>query len=142
MVQTVEMDAVNQLWPPSEPAFRPFEVRVTESGHTGLVRVVGPLDVAQAQTLIERVRPVAQRSGCVVLDLRRTDFVDSPGVCALLRLHQEMEARGAQLRLVVRRDSRVWRTLELLRLAEGFHLYESAVDAWISQRPGEPVGRG
>jgi anti-anti-sigma factor len=70
--------------------------------------------------------------GCrsLVLDLRQVDFVDSQGVKALLRLREEVIARRVPLRLVIAGESRVERTLRLLRFETLFEIHHSPSDAW------------
>jgi anti-anti-sigma factor len=109
----------------------PFDLTTTQTGRMALARVTGAIDVVHSADFQARMQPVCDTAQRVVLDLRRADFIDSEGVRALMVLHDQMEARGAELRLVVQPDSRVRRTLSLLRLQERLHLYDSAMIAWI-----------
>jgi anti-anti-sigma factor len=70
--------------------------------------------------------------GCrsLVLDLRQVDFVDSQGVKALLALREELLARRVPLRLVLSGESRVERTLRMLRFESLFEIHTSPSEAW------------
>jgi anti-anti-sigma factor len=114
-----------------------FEVRARQAGRMALAEVTGPLDREHSPVLLERIRPLCDTARRVVLDLRRTEFIDSDAVRALLELRDGMEARGGELRLVVRPGSRVRRTLFLLGLDQRLDLHDSIVDAWIRQRRGD-----
>ncbi len=113
---------------------KPFDMRVVESGKMVLARIDGPFDGEHAPEVLRRLKPFCEAASRVVVDLRRTDYLDSTGVRALLQLQESMEAKaegGAEFRLVLRPDSRVQRTLSLLRLENRFHIFDSASAAWI-----------
>jgi anti-anti-sigma factor len=117
-------------WEPTETAPSAFELRVVEAGRMALARVEGPLDVEHATRLLNRLQPLCRTARRLVIDLRRADYIDSSGVRALMLLHSELEGQGGELRLVVRPESRVERTLSLLRLHERFAFYTGAQEAW------------
>jgi anti-anti-sigma factor len=94
-----------------------------------LIHVTGPLDAAGAPGLVERARSLSRSSACIVISLAQAQFLDSNGVRALLRLAEELEAAGKDLRLVVRPGSRVERTLTLLHLLERFRVYSCLREA-------------
>jgi len=113
-----------------------FDLRVSEVGRLALVRVSGAIDGENATAFYTRLRPVTERCQRIVVDLRRVEFVDSPGVRALLALKEHVERRQGELRLVWLPESRVARTLSLLRLEEHFNVYTSVQRAWIDRRHG------
>jgi anti-anti-sigma factor len=110
-----------------------FELKVVDAGRKTLARLTGPLDLVYGPTLTERLDGIAARACRLVLDLRRSEYVDSDGVRALLRLHAALDASGGQLRLVVLPGGRVERNLCLLRLQHHLRLYSTVHEAW-----GEP----
>lgn len=113
---------------------KPFELRVVESGKMVLARIDGPLDMEHAPEVLQRLKPYCGAASRIVVDLRRTDYLDSAGVRTLLQLQEGMEAQEegcAEFRLVLRPDSRVQRTLNLLRLESRFNIFDSASAAWI-----------
>jgi len=91
----------------------------------------GPLASASASAFFSQVASLLRR-GCrsLVLDLRQVEFVDSQGVKALLRLRDEVLARRVRLRLVIDGESRVERTLRLLRFENLFEIHRSPSEAW------------
>ena len=99
-------------------------------GPTVLLCPSAPLDIAGARALIERARPLLSTCRRLLVDLQDADFIDSSGVRALLYLATELEEDGKELRLVVRRGSRVERTLGILRLLERFQTEYVADPAW------------
>jgi anti-anti-sigma factor len=99
------------------------------AARVAIVCVLEPLDQEGANRLLERVRPLAHSSRCLVIDLTRAEFVDSMGVRALLSLAEEQEAKDKELRLMVDRGSRVERTLQLLQLLERFRTFHTLRDA-------------
>jgi anti-anti-sigma factor len=115
----------------------PFEVKVVESGRMARADVRGALSMDHTSEFLARLRPICDHTNRVVLDLRRAEYVDSDGVRALLALQNEMDDRHGELRLVVQPESRVSRTLSLLRLNNRFRIYDSVSDAWIT-RPVVP----
>ena len=111
-----------------------FDVRVAETSTMALARVSGPLTLASAGRLLERLGPIARRGRMLVLDLRLVEFVDSDGARALLQLDGELRAGGGSLRLVLPPGGRVARTLSLLQLDRHFDTFDSASDAWLRRR--------
>jgi len=111
-------------------------LRIVEAGRMVLVDVQGPLDVEHTPRFEQQVRRFCRPGRKLVVDLRRAEFVDSAGVRTLLSLHQELQASGGELRLVVAAESRVERTLTLLQLQEHFRIYHNASEAW-TQRGAE-----
>jgi anti-sigma B factor antagonist len=108
-----------------------LEIRIYEGGRSRLVVARGPLAAATAMTFMGQVAGLLQR-GCrsLVLDLRQVEFVDSQGIKALLKLRDEVLARRVPLRLVIAGESRVERTLRLLRFESLFEIHRTPSDAW------------
>src|SRR2546423_15019722 len=88
----------------------PFELRLAQSGRAALARIDGPLSGEHCLRLLDGVRPLCRSLQRLVLDLRRTLYIDSAGVRALLQLQQDVEAAHGELRLVVTPGSRVEKT--------------------------------
>lgn len=118
-----------------------LETRIYEGGRSRLIVARGPLASTSVPEFFGQVTTLLQR-GCrsLVLDLRQVDFVDSQGVKALLRLREELLARRVPLRLVIAGESRVERTLRLLRFETLFEIHRSPSDAWRARwRPPRRV---
>lgn len=111
-----------------------FALKVAESGRMALARVEGPLNTEHCPGFLQRVQPLCHGLRRIVLDLRRTEYVDSCGVRALLKLQEELAAANGELRLVLLPGSTIERTLSLLRLTGQFKTYCNASEAWI-RRP-------
>jgi anti-anti-sigma factor len=105
---------------------RPFR-----GGRTALLAPPGPFDGAAAETVTRDARALIL-TGCraFILDLRRSDFVDSQGARGLLALREEVSTHGGRVRLVVAEGSRVERTLRLLDFGALFPMFRAAAEAW------------
>lgn len=73
--------------------------RVEELSGSRTFRLVGELDVATANQLIEHLQAAVRSGGDISLDLADLQFMDSSGIRALITLCQELDDRG---RLVLR----------------------------------------
>ena len=108
---------------------RTFQLRIDDTAEEVLAHVVGPLDVEHAPGFRERLQPHLRHAKRIVVNLMRTDYVDSEGVRSLMALHRSAEATHAELRLVLQPGSRAERTFVLLRLNDHFHIHTSVRDA-------------
>ena len=98
-------------------------------GHMAFLCVTEPLDLAGSVTFLDRAHALSRTCRCLVVDLERCEFADSCGIRALLGLAALQEEEGGELRLVVRRESRVERALILLELMGRLHVYPTLADA-------------
>ena len=105
--------------------------------HTVLLSATEPLDIVGAQRLVQRMSPLMETCRCLIIDLTNAEFIDSSGVRALLKLAEELEDAGKELRLVIGRGTRVERVLKLLQLLERFQTSYAIRDACRLQ-PGAP----
>jgi anti-anti-sigma factor len=87
------------------------EVREVRSGTIELLKVVGEVDLANAQDLAGAIEApnLAERLG-IVLDLRSVSFMDSSGLATTLKAAQLV---GSRLALIVAPASAVARLFEL-----------------------------
>ena len=70
--------------------------------------IAGDVDFETAGPLLAALRPaVPNRALGLVLDLRRTDFLDSAGVGVLFEMVRRLERREQQLHIVVEPESLV-----------------------------------
>ena len=60
--------------------------RVAQGHAQRHVRLIGELDVAEADALIENLRETVEAEGDLTLDLKALEFVDSSGVRALVSI--------------------------------------------------------
>jgi anti-sigma B factor antagonist len=54
-------------------------------------RLIGDLDLASADSLIEGLRPTASRAGDIQLDLAELEFMDSSGIHALITVCMDLD---------------------------------------------------
>ncbi len=88
-----------------------FSIQQDSDGQT--VRLVGELDLATADRLIEHLAPILPPQGDLRLNLEGLRFMDSSGIRALIQLCQQLGGRG---RLVLHSPSGfVARLLEVIR---------------------------
>ena len=79
-----------------------------------LASVSGEIDLSNAQSVRERLLGAVPNSASgLVLDLSRTEYLDSSGVRLIFELADRMRSRGQSLAIVVPPDSFVERVLVL-----------------------------
>jgi anti-sigma B factor antagonist len=76
--------------------------RVLEDVDGRVFRLIGELDMATADELVQRVESAVQTPGDIYLDLEQLEFMDSSGVHALLALCKRIQDGG---RVVLRSPS-------------------------------------
>jgi len=118
---------------------RTFQLRIDDTSEGVLAHVVGPLDVEHAPGVRERLMPHLRKATRIVVNLMRTDYVDSEGVRSLMALHRSAEAAHAELCLVLQPGSRAERTFVLLRLKDHFRIHASVRDALKPEQWPEAV---
>jgi anti-sigma B factor antagonist len=114
-------------------------VRAANVGRQTLLRVCGPLDSGTTPSLREALQPFQRGSEGLTLDLRPVEYIETPGLRLLMGLNEELQAEGGQLRLVVRRGSRVERTLQLAGLDQQCAVFHTVRQAW-SEPSGSAMG--
>jgi len=68
---------------------------------------------------------VARGEGCVTLDLRALDLLDSAGVAVVVQCHQTLKERGGRLTVLTDHDG-IERVFKVLRLDEHFEVVRAA----------------
>lgn len=95
------------------------------------------VDAANAGRLREELASsVPHGSRDIVIDLRRTRYVDSAGIDMLFRLGQRLSERRAVLRIVIPSDSQLRRLAGLVGLDRGPAIYETLSGAVAAARNG------
>jgi anti-anti-sigma factor len=93
-------------------------VRVEQDGDSLVVRALGELDIATANSLDEEMRRVWRRDAApIVLDLGEVDFLDSVGRRSLLAVAKH--SRESEDRVRIRRDSAAVRRMITVSGLEG-----------------------
>jgi anti-anti-sigma factor len=86
-------------------------------GERFVVRVVGEIDIANAQELATTIeRSLPRTANVLIIDLSQTKYLDSSGIALLLKLSDRLRARRAELRLVVPKEAPVHAVLALTGL--------------------------
>lgn len=96
-----------------------FEVEVV--GTAPVLRLRGELDMAVADEFEERLRPLVEAGGPVVLDLRSLEFMDSNGIRVIAQAGKKLP-QGACVLLHVA-PGPIERLLEITRLGEGMNVH-------------------
>lgn len=100
-------------------------LKTRQTAQETVVTVAGELDVLTlprlARTLDDIIR---RRRGDVVMDLTRTEFIDSLGLHALLHVQRRLAERSRRLIVICDRGP-VLHAMELARLTEAFGVVSS-----------------
>ena len=75
--------------------------------------VGGEIDMSNVDEVSQQLREAVHASELLVVDLSSLAFIDSAGIAALYRLHQELTSAGAQLQVAAGEESVAGRTLRL-----------------------------
>jgi len=87
-----------------------------------MVTVIGEIDLASSPLVSKELQ---KRSGRVVVDLRKVDFMDSTGIRLLLAQHERLDQAGGHLRILVGKDQQLTRLLEISGLTDVFDIAEA-----------------
>lgn len=87
-----------------------------------MVTVIGEIDLASSPVV---TKELGRRSGRVVVDLRKVDFMDSTGIRMLLAQHERLEQAGGHLRILVEKEQQLTRLLAISGLTDVFDIAES-----------------
>jgi anti-anti-sigma factor len=109
---------------------RSLRVRAVDVGCRALLRIAGPLDAVTSPALGESLEPFRRRGQWLIVDLRRVEYIETPGLRLLMTVNEELQAEGGQLCLVVRPGSRVERTVRLVGLDQRCPVVPTVRDAW------------
>ena len=90
--------------------------RVAQGHAQRYVRLIGELDVAEAEALIEELRTTVEPEGDLTLDLKALEFIDSSGVRALVTVADHL-AEGSTL-ILSEPTPAVRRVLDLVGIEE------------------------
>jgi anti-anti-sigma factor len=96
-----------------------FEVE--DVGTAAVLRLRGELDMAVADEFEERLRPIVEAGGPVVLDLRSLEFMDSNGVRVIVQAGKKLPQGSCVLLHVA--PGPIERLLEITRLGEGMNVH-------------------
>jgi anti-anti-sigma factor len=91
-------------------------------------KISGQLDLYVAKSYIDRILADVEREApqSLVVDLIKTEYIDSPGLAFLLLLYKT-QAAGGSIRLIVREGSQAARLLNISRFHNIFPIEYEAV---------------
>jgi anti-anti-sigma factor len=89
-----------------------FRIEVSSSQARSVLTLLGELDLASAPALEQELEEVEDR-GCVVVDMRRLDFIDSTGLRVLIKAHQRATETDRQFAILSPDDGQVRQLLDL-----------------------------
>jgi anti-sigma B factor antagonist len=93
-----------------------LQLTVGQQGTTGILELVGELDVAQEARVREALKQVFDaQPECLVLDLSRLSFIDSTGIGIVIGVKKAAERDGVRL-VICRGPLAVQRVFELTGL--------------------------
>ncbi|WP_433533042.1 STAS domain-containing protein [Micromonospora sp. CA-263727] len=108
-------------------------------GGVTVVTVAGDVDLDTGDTLRMALRHAADMGGHVVVDLGRTDLIDSTALGLLVRAHRGAADRGALL-CVAATSPLIRRVLQVTRLDEVFRVAEGRAEALAQLAAAGPAG--
>lgn len=107
-------------------------------GAARLMRLTGPLDIANAEAIrTQMFREITAEGGIVAIDLGGLDYCDSAGVRTIYQLRRDLTAAGHDLRVVLPPASPLRRLFEVVGFTDAVPLYDS-VDRALTTGPGAP----
>jgi anti-sigma B factor antagonist len=118
-------EPVLEVKQPEEPV--QIVVEHPRSG-TAVVRVTGDLDLRTTPLLRERLQPLLEQHGAVLVDLQNVGFLGSTGLAELTAAQDAATSHGTQLRLVATGHA-VLRPLQVTGLDALFQIFDSVDEA-------------
>jgi anti-sigma B factor antagonist len=88
---------------PSKAQYQPGQLQISigACGSIPILELAGEIDMSSAPLLREKYDAIRSQSDAgLVVDLSGVAFLDSSGLAALVSLHQELQERGSQLRVL------------------------------------------
>lgn len=105
-------------------------VRFDPPGDVLIARLSGEIDLSNAEALgLQVATSTPPDSLGVVLDLTEVEYIDSYGIFVIHGLRQRLSDNRQALALVVPKDGRMRRAIELVGLAEVLPIKEELPDA-------------
>ena len=110
---------------------------VTEetAGPRAIVALPGEIDITNSAAIKASLLLVLDGPGLVIADMTGTTFCDSSGRRMLIVARDRAAASGCTLRIVIRPDSSVARSLAILGMDRVLPIYASVADAMPADLP-------
>jgi anti-sigma B factor antagonist len=105
-------------------------VRFEMRGDVLVARMAGEIDLSNAEALGAEIADASPPGGeRVVLDLTAVEHLDSYGIFVIHGLRQRLREHRTTLVLVIPKDGRIRRALELVRIQDSMPVVEQLEDA-------------
>jgi anti-anti-sigma factor len=105
-------------------------ITMDDHGPVLVAHVAGEIDLSNVDEIRALVvAAVSHEVECLILDLTKTDYLDSTGVRLLFELAERLQGRRQQLRLVIDGDALVHRVVTLTQLDQRVPMDASVEDA-------------
>jgi anti-anti-sigma factor len=105
-------------------------VSVDRRGDVVLAQVSGEVDLSNVANVKEQILDAVPNTAiALVLDLSRSDYLDSSGVRLIFELGERLGSRGQRLALVVPDDSFIRRVLMLMEVQQAVPMHASLDEA-------------
>ena len=105
-------------------------VRFDTRGRVLVARLSGEIDMSNAEQLgVEVANATPRDARSVVLDLTEVEHIDSYGIFVIHGLRQRLGEHQKALLLVIPKNARIRRAIELVRVAEVIPVEEELDDA-------------
>ena len=98
--------------------------------------VVGGEETDELEALLKSL--AEQKTGCVVIDFKNTEFITSLGLGVLVAAHVSYTNRGLRI-VLCNVTKRIWQTLIIVKLSLTFDVYESELKAVAGCSAGRVV---
>jgi anti-sigma B factor antagonist len=107
----------------------PFELRSSRVADSGIVEVIGEVDMATAPELAAAIGSVDETVRRVVVNLSEVTFIDSSALNALVHSQRELARREIDFRVVSPSDRVVRKVFEITQLTGPLSVVDSLEDA-------------
>ena len=105
------------------------------AGPRAIVALPGEIDITNSAAIKASLLLVLDGPGLVIADMTGTTFCDSSGLRMLIVARDRAAASGCTLRIVIRPDSSVARSLAILGMDRVLPIYASVADAMPADLP-------
>ena len=105
------------------------------AGSPVVVTLPGEIDITNSAATKATLLGLLDNPGLVVADMTGTTFCDSSGLRVLIIARNRAAASGCTLRIVIRPDSSVARSLAILGMDRMLPIYDSVADAMPADLP-------
>ena len=105
------------------------------AGPRAIVALPGEIDITNSAAIKSSLLGTLDNPGLVIADMTGTTFCDSSGLRMLIVARDRAAASGCTLRIVIRPDSSVARSLAILGMDRMLPIYASVADAMPADLP-------